>query len=1255
VDSVLGTDRFTFRRRLGAGSFGVVYEAFDRERHLPVALKLLHEPWAASLYRFKQEFRALADLAHPNLVSPYELLNVGSNWFFTMELVRGGDLLRFLRADGPDGSSPSGSFATASRGFRSAHPSHPSSASEEPEEFSASPSLYSAPPDFEAIQPCLVQVAEGLQALHEAGILHRDLKPGNVLVTPEGHVKILDFGLAFMAPAPEGPLERPDSNLGTPAYMAPEQLEGQPPSEASDWYALGVMLYQVLTGQLPFTGNPLEMAKAKRSLEACPPSLLLSSVPPALENLCLELLQRDPALRPTGPQVLAALGSEICLLHPNPLAAASALPAPQASRTRELGQLLEAFASLPAKGSTILHLHGASGLGKTFLLRRFLREIRRIMPEALILPGRCFEQEAVPFKAMDTVVDALYRHLVQLPLERLVSLLPPHGQALARLFPVLQQLSPLRSVDPAGEVPDPVEFRRRAFEAFRVLLERLGAEGPVVLAIDDVHWGDLDSAELLLDVFGGDAPPPILLLLCSMDAPEQSTAMLDRLEAVPAFQRRMRGVELKELPPGEAQSLAAALLGPDYPDGRAAERIAQESGGNPFYIGEMARQVRAGTLPPEGTLDGYLAARLASLDPGAQRVLQTLALAASPLPLGTLQQASGVEEEGPRFLTQLRTAHLVRALAGTQRRMLETYHSRIREAALESLTPDALREAHLRLALALEASADANPEAIATHFEGGGDLGKAAEFAALAGEKAFAALAFDRAAHLFQKSLDLRPPGHFALPRLRVALGDALASAGRSAEAGLAYQRAAAVAPAQEARGLLRRASEEFLRAGRIDEGVAILQDVLRSVGITYPASYSRALASALFSRLRLRLRGLRFRERSREDIPPALLEKVDVLWAAAMGLGPVDLLRGASFQARNLLATLQAGEPFRLVRALAHEAAFVAQHGTRSRAAADRVVATAMRLAETVGHPKSLSRAYLAAGITANLQGRWGAATQCMDQAASLLRDRCTGVDYELHLANHHGLIARQVMGQFIEVGQRLPRLLKEARDRGDLLALTDLRTNIEAVQLLVEDRPEAAREALREAIGAWTQRDFHTQHYHALSAGASIELYAGDARVACSLLEAGWAGLERSFLLQVQGIAITMEELRARVHLALAVETSGPRPRAAHLAQARRAMKRLARQGAPYGEALLGKLKALEALVEGDEARARGHLLAAEAAFQDCEMAAHVMALRRARGRLEDSPEVVASADAWFLVQGVRRPARFTAMHLPAPIFRS
>src|SRR6266511_2635116 len=256
----LGTERFRIRRRLGSGGMGVVYEAHDREMDKVVALKALTRTEALHISRFKNEFRSLADVSHPNLVSLYEFMADGQYWFFTMELVRGPDFLEYVRpgyrardtSRTPTLVKPSQERYVVSdyeADTQELDQARPTLEGELPAEISLDPVLSESVLDLDRLTSALRQLSEGLHALHETGKLHRDIKPSNVLVAREGRVVILDFGLVAEV---EGKEVHDSVNLaGTPDYMSPEQGAQLPISRASDWYSVGVMLYQSLPPRRP--------------------------------------------------------------------------------------------------------------------------------------------------------------------------------------------------------------------------------------------------------------------------------------------------------------------------------------------------------------------------------------------------------------------------------------------------------------------------------------------------------------------------------------------------------------------------------------------------------------------------------------------------------------------------------------------------------------------------------------------------------------------------------------------------------------------------------------------------------------------------------------------------------------------------------------------------------------------------------------------------------------------------------------------
>lgn len=1255
AEDFVGTERFLVQRRLGSGAFGVVYEAFDRQAHDLVALKVLRDAEADSLYRFKKGFRSLADIRHPNLVSFYELFTEGGVWFFSMELVPGVDFIHYLTGVASDALSTS----------TGALPEH---SRREPVAQSglASP-LW---PDYDRIRATLLQLARGLHAVHRHGKVHRDIKPPNVLVTPEGRVVLLDFGLVtehtrdLLEPQPKPQL------VGTPAYMSPEQALSLPGTAASDWYSVGVMLYQAICGELPFQGSLGQILTRKQIGKPPNPRDLMPDVPEDLEALCLGLLEPDAELRLTGREVFRRLeGAEVRLRRPRWVASSGSV---YVGRDRIFEELNEAYA-VSRRGAVTVLAKGPSGIGKTALLERFVAGIRERDAEVVILMGRCYPQESVPYKALDSLIDALSRFLFALSRQEVEVLLPCRVDALVRLFPVLLRVEAVsRAVehDTKLEKVSPQTIRRRAFTALRELLSRLATRRPVVLVIDDLQWGDIDSFLLLDKLLELPDPPPVLFLGSYRRDDEATSPFLRALASAlgtPSWQGRdVRQLPLTRLADDEVEELVERLEERGLlPQG--LEEAVAEAEGHPLLITELVRYIESrrwsGEAPISPEEHGSLAdlhlrdlimARVARLEPDARRLLAVVSVAGRPLDLDVAREAAGLRVGGSQTVAQLRTFKLVRQRAVSGAMEIEVYHDRIRETMVEGLAGEEMRRLHRDLALALESSGRAEPETLAVHFQATEEVARAREYVTSAALRAEEALAFERAARLYRMALDLLPqdadPQSEQRYSLQVRLGSALANAGRSRDAAETYIQAVGDSGSTNPVEVQRRAAEKLLISGHIDRGLAVLRHVLRTLGMELKPRSWRSVMRLGWHRLRLRLRGFEFVERAEVECDPELLRRIDVCWSVEIGLFLVDVMYASEFHARHLLLALQAGEPQRIARGLAMEVFFGAmdRRGPRNRTGAAEDLAR--ELAGQVEGAYAAGLTEMALGIRSCSEGHWAKAHVRLRNAEIHLLETRSGVAWELDTVHHFRVLALLGLGRLGDLFDELPHLLSRSRDRGDLYLEIHLLHWVESFRYLVADRPAAAREVLQETLHKWSYEGFHYQHFGHLHAEVQVALYCGRGEEAWELVNSRWRDLTRSMIQRIEMVLVQSLDLRARAALAAAAVYGDANGRERLLLQAEKDSLSIERCGSSWALGLARLLRAGVHTLHGQRAQAQEHLEVAITAFEVEQMTLHSAVARRRRMELYGGPEAeLVRSDEVLRGFGVEVPERFVAVLAP------
>jgi serine/threonine protein kinase len=1181
-----GNDRFVIDGILGEGGMGVVYRARDLRRSSLVALKTMTRLDPAALLRFKKEFRSLADIAHPSVVQLYELFAEGDQWFFTMELLEGTDFVSWVRGTKRVSATQltytdSGSML---RPLVSSAPSIEAAVSEADVDESALLAIAGTGElvgDETKLRSALLSLLDGMLAIHGAGRLHRDIKPSNVMVTPEGRVVLLDFGV--VGELGKGVERVDDLVLGTPAYMAPEQARAAQVGPAADFYAMGVMLYEALTGQLPFDGPPDDVLYAKQRGRPRPPREVVSGVPDDLGTLCLDLLAPLPQERPEGAEILDRLraarpGARTTSRSTTPSTTTGSLRA-FVGREAELSTLRQSLRRAAAGESVLTLVSGASGIGKTTLIQRFLNEVGQT-PRTLVLSGRCYEREEVPFKGLDSVVDELSRWLSLMPQAEISVFLPPHAAELSRVFPVLRNVPALeRRSQERAEVGDPGELRRRAFKALRQLLGAIADDRPLVVHIDDLQWTDVDSLALLEQLLHAPGAPAMLLIgTFRSEALGKSPALGELLDLAGRLHgtTKVERLELLRLPYEDCARLAALSLGERADSPEVVRRIAEESQGLPLFVSELsAWQRTAATDESSGliSLDAVIQGRVDELPGEGRALLEVLSIAGGPLERELAESLAG--SNGAEALrARLRVGKLTRTVESGERDLLDIYHGRIRDCLLVRIPRERQQGLHAQLALALEATGTADAGSLVEHFLAAGDNAGARRHVVAAAQAAEQGLAFLRAARLYRRAVDLEA-AHARWELLRSA-GGALLSAGHGAEAAAAFAEAVHNAPPGERTALRRLAAEHYLKSGSETEGLRLLREALADVKLGYPETTASAVVSLVSNRARLLLRGQRFEQR--HEVPASELERIDVAFAASTGLAMFDVVRAADFGARHLLLALEAGEPIRICRALAIEASGRAAVDARGRSSIDGLVRTAESLATRSNDPHAIALAKLAAGLVRVFSGQWRAAQATLDSAEVLIRERCRGVHWELANAVAWSMNALILCGELKVAAERVPGVLQEAEERADRFALMHM-VYPAAITAIAADDPETAERIAREfpRFGGEFSDRFTGGHWGGLVSSVSANRYRGRGVVAHREMEIAFARIKAAHFLRVHMMRVCTTFERALCAIA-AVEDGGDKSTLWALAE-RCALELIADQpdyAAPMGHHVMGCLQA-------------------------------------------------------------------------------
>ena len=713
-----------------------VFRVADQATGRRLALKQLRgsATTEAGNLRFRHEFHTVARLHHPCIVEVYDFGIAEGRPYYTMELLEGEDLKLLCPLD--------------------------------------------------PVQACRVlrDIAAGLGVLHANGLVHRDVAPGNVRLDVSGRAKLIDFGvIASMGVAAE--------IAGTPQFMAPEALRGQPLDQRADLFGLGALGYWLLTGRQPF-GNRTIQGRAPGLPPA--PSKCMPGVWPELDQVILALLSADPLARPSTAAEVVDRFEAVARLDPDPAIAVDPGLLANASligRRREMTRLVRQVRRVvDGAGSTVL-IEGPAGHGKTRLLREATLE-------AQLAGATVISVSSDAGRGPYGVVRAIARELLATAAVDALAAAEPRAAVLARVLPEIRAKFPSQRPEPPG---NPREERLAVQGELVEWIGAIAANRKLVLLVDDVQRCDEASAAVLVTLALECDTRPLLLV-----ATQRTDEAVRAPAAIAALRDAARRLTLRGLGPEDTEAFARALFGDVPRIGMLARWMYDCTGGSPLHCMELARHLvdhdivrhAAGSwvIPdqvqredvPKGLMEA-LDARVASLRPMARAVAEVLSVHGRALPLELCARLLETTDADQVFasLDELEVAGiLVRSEDGYQFR-----HAALREALLRRVDDRHRRRLHLRIGEALLAAnpgGDADPD-VGWHLLHGGEAMRGAVILDAAGRRLFETQSFADAAPLLEAALGVYERED--APRLKcLELRTMLLGAGQTSDRALALR-----------------------------------------------------------------------------------------------------------------------------------------------------------------------------------------------------------------------------------------------------------------------------------------------------------------------------------------------------------------------------------------------------------------------------------------------------------------------------------
>jgi serine/threonine protein kinase/tetratricopeptide (TPR) repeat protein len=818
---------------LGQGGMGVVYRARHIGSERAVALKTVSVPSARWLEAIRREIHALTQIRHPGVVRIVDHgVDRGRPWY-AMDLLEGATLAqfgariwsRFRRPSGPPVGPTEQVSVTAGASEDDGAPISERARRALETRPTADGPIPAAAGELRAVLRIMRRVSATLAFLHGEGFVNCDLKPDNILLL-DGQPVIIDFGLTAHHPGRSGreSLEAQRGGSGTPPYMSPEQVRGDLVDARSDLYALGCMLYELVTGSPPFGGAPASVRSGHLLHPPSPPSTLVADVSAELERLILRLLDKDLTGRfgyaDEVATLLAGLSDDVHRLPDFPPPRSYLYRPRLVGRDDVMAQLVSVRERAAEGGGTLVLVAGESGVGKT----RIAMEVTRVLPSTRMhtVTSESFSLAsgggaAAPLQTIRPLLQAVADRCQEAGPEATERLLGDRRSVLAQYEPLLLQVPATGSLIPP--IPLAVDAsRRRLFKYLAETLAAFAVEQPVLWVIDDLGWADELSLSFLQSLTADylEATPALILCTYRSEEANDSVKAISQLPHVMHLALGRLGLDAVSIMVGDMLALREPTEG-------FVEFVAAQAEGNPFFVAEYLRgaigerllyrdsrhQWQMGeraengaqeyaSLPLPGSLRELIEQRLRRLSPGGQQAILAAAVVGRVAELDILREVAGLSDEA----TLSAVDELVRrqVLEPVDEGRVRFAHDKLREVAYARAPADGLQRLHERAANVIEQrwadKVDANQQwaALGHHFAGANILEAAAKYFKLAADHARATHANEDAIRLYREAIKQADQVLLGLASesahwiaivvdLRQALGDLLMLGGRAQDA----------------------------------------------------------------------------------------------------------------------------------------------------------------------------------------------------------------------------------------------------------------------------------------------------------------------------------------------------------------------------------------------------------------------------------------------------------------------------------------